>query len=735
MIIKKYACIKQHDMKDCGAACLATISKQYGLKFPISKIRHIAGTDERGTNLLGLISAAEQLGFSAKGVRGNKESLSGEFPLPAIAHVIIDKSLLHYVVIHKIKKEKVIVADPAKGIVEYTIDEFCEIWTGVLVLLVPTPQFQKGDQTKGLFSRFFSLLQPQKTVLLQIFFASIIYTIFGIVGAFYFQFLIDDVLAYNLEKTLHIITIGIIILYLFKVLLSAFRTYLLLYLSQKLDISLILGYYQHVLSLPMNFFSTRKVGEIVSRLMDASKVRDAISGATLTIMIDTLMVIVGGAILYAQNSFLFGITLILVPFYAIIVLVFRKPFEAINRKEMEENAQLTSYIMESINGIETVKAYNAEKEANFQTEQKFILFLKSIFKHGMLNNFQGSIKGFVQLVGGIVILWIGSWQVLKGNMSVGQLITYNALLAYFLEPIQNLINLQPMLQSAMVASDRLGEILDLEVEKSEKEGKKINAETLKGKICINGVSFRYGTRQLILKNIDLQIKAGEKIALVGESGSGKTTLVKLLLGFYPFEQGDIIINDYNIKDIDLGILREKIAYIPQDNFFFSGTIYENLCLGLDNQVELDEMIESAKIAKAHDFINNLPLRYNTLLEENGSNLSGGQRQRLAITRAILKNPDILIMDEATSNLDSTTEKAISETIHDYCNGITTIIIAHRLSTIMRCDKICVMEKGEIIEMGSHYDLMNLRGKYYDLWKDQLPAESQLSEQQKEVEFA
>lgn len=722
LFFQKYYCIKQHDIKDCGPACLATVCKQYGLKVPISKIREVAGTDKQGTNLYGLIKAAEQLGFTAKGVRGNQESLFQPFPLPAIAHVIVNQSLLHYVVIHKITNKEIVIADPAEGLKKMSPEEFFLIWTGILVLLVPAPTFEKRDETKGLFERFIGMLKPQKGILLQIFLASVLFTILGVVGSFYFQFLIDDILSENLEKTLHILSIGMIVLYTFKVLLNAFRTYLLIYLSQKLDLGLVLGYYHHVLSLPMNFFNTRKVGGIISRLMDASKVRDAISGATLTIMIDTFMVIIGGAILYAQNSFLFGVTVLLVPLYALIVWAFRKPFETINRKEMEKNAELTSYIVESMNGIETVKAYNAEEEAKFKTEQKFISFLKTVFSHGMMNNFQSSLKTYLQLVGGTVILWVGANEVLKGNMTVGQLIAYNALLAYFLEPIQNLINLQPMIQSAVVAADRLGEILDLEIEKSKDEEKKIKVESLKGDIVIRDLQFRYGTRDVILKNINLYIRQGEKIALVGESGSGKTTLVKLLMRFYDYEKGDILINDINIKDMNLERLRRKIAYIPQENFFFSGTIQENLCLGMERDVSLEEIIDAAKVCHAHEFINHLPLRYQTMLEENASNLSGGQKQRLAIARAILKQPDILIMDEATSNLDSTTEKAISETIYEYCREMTTIIIAHRLSTIMRCDKIYVMEHGAIIETGTHDELMNMKGKYYELWKSQIPHE-------------
>ncbi|KXG73655.1 peptidase domain-containing ABC transporter [Thermotalea metallivorans] len=722
MILKKfekYICIRQHDIKDCGAACLATISKTYGLKIPITKIREIAGTDKNGTNAYGLIKAAEQLGFSAKGVRGDGEAFFSEFPLPAIAHVVMDDSLLHYVVIHKITKKEVIIADPGKGIVKYAPEDFFKIWTGVLILMVPNPQFAKGDETKGLYKRFFGILKPQKQFILNIFFASIVYTVLGILGAFYFKFLVDDILRYNLKKTLHIITAGIIILNVFKILLNAFRTHLLLYLSQRIDIPLILGYYQHVVDLPMNFFGTRNVGEIISRFMDASKIREAISGATLTIMIDTLMAMAGGIILYAQNTFLFGIAVLMLLIYGVLVWVFNKPIKEINQKEMENNAKLTSYLVESLNGIETVKAFNGEREVKLETEKRFVKLLRNIRKAGTIYNLQGSLTNAVATIGGVVILWAGAYKVIQGEMSVGQLLVFNSLMVYFVDPVKNLINLQPMLQTAIVASDRLGEILDLELEKSKDEDQKINPASLKGKIEFKNVDFRYGTRELVLKNINLDIEQGQKIALVGESGSGKTTLAKLLMKFYTSEKGDICINGYNIKDIHTEKLRERIAYISQDIFMFSGTIKENLCLGNKN-ISFEEMIEAAKMSSAHDFINQLPLRYNTMLEENGANLSGGQKQRLAIARALLKKPDILIMDEATSNLDSIAEKAIRKTLEALGDGITTIIIAHRLSTIIRCDKIYVMDKGEIIESGTHKSLMEKKEKYYHLWKEQLP---------------
>ena len=436
-------------------------------------------------------------------------------------------------------------------------------------------------------------------------------------------------------------------------------------------------------------------------------------------MIDSLMAIAGGAVLFSQNHTLFFISLIVVILYGIIVLVFNKPVKRINEKQMEDNAQVTSYLVETLNGIETVKAFHAEDKAQAKTDKLFVKLLKSVFKGGMIMNAQQTLTNLVSTIGGTVILWVGVVNVLNGNMTLGSLITFNALLAYFLDPVKNLINLQPTMQTAIVAAERLGEILDLELEKVQDEKRKLAPTSLNLPIRIENLDFRYGTRKLVLENINMTINAGEKIALVGESGSGKTTLSKLFMNFYPWEKGEIFIGDYNLKDINLEALRNRIAYISQDIFLFSGTIRENLELGNEDATMAD-IIEACNLSKANEFINNMPLRYETMLEENGANLSGGQKQRLAIARALLKKPDILIMDEATSNLDSITEKAIEKTINNLSKNITTIIIAHRLSTIMRCDKIFVMENGKFIEQGTHKELMEQKGRYYDLWKDQLP---------------
>ncbi|MBQ9691212.1 MAG: peptidase domain-containing ABC transporter [Eggerthellaceae bacterium] len=488
-------------------------------------------------------------------------------------------------------------------------------------------------------------------------------------------------------------------------------------MSQQLDVSLLLGYYTHVLELPMNFFGTRKTGEIISRFEDAGKIRDAISGATLTIMVDSLMVLVGGVILYRQSAAMFAVTIVMLIFYVVIVALFNKHYEQLNRKTFENNASLTSYLVESLNGIQTIKTYNAEGVAHTETQTRFVKLLRSIFTLSWVTNVQTSLKDAIEMIGGIVIIWVGALYVIDGSISIGTLVVFQSLLMYFLDPLKRLIDLQPELQSARVAADRLAEILNLEQEKTEREFSKASPESLTGDVVFSNVSFRYGTRNLVLEDVNICIPHGSKVGLVGASGGGKSTLAKLLLHLYMPEKGEISIGGTNIDDIKIEALRNRIAYVSQETFLFSGTIKENIAFGADS-ADIEAIISAAKKAQAHEFINNLTLRYDTHLDENGDNLSGGQRQRISIARAMLKDPDIIIFDEATSNLDAITEHDLSVTINEFCQNKTSIFIAHRLSTIKDCDIIYVIDNGTVVEFGNHNALVKQGGLYAHLAKQQ-----------------
>ncbi len=486
-----------------------------------------------------------------------------------------------------------------------------------------------------------------------------------------------------------------------------------MFLGQKMDVSILFGYYNHMIRLPMKFFSTRKTGEIISRFSDADNINDAVAETVLTLMLDVIMSVIGGIIVYFQNQYLFAVSVVILLFYLIIVFSFKGVLKKINNEVLENNSQLTSLIIQSINGIETIKSYNLEKRIQDETEFKYLKVIKSSLKRTKISIFLGTLSGLVELFGNMLIIWIGAAQVINGKLTLGEMLVFNTLLGYFTGPVKSLIGLQPTIQVAMVSADRLGEVIDLDLEQTEE---KLIPKNLKGDIEIKNLDFRYGTRELILKNINMEVKKGEKIALVGESGSGKTTLAKLILKFYDFEKGEININNFNIKDIDIIFLREKIAYISQDIFLFNKTIKENLIL--NDEIDIEEVIELAKKINAYDFINQLPQRFNYTIEENGANLSMGQKQRLSILRALLKKPDILIMDEATSNLDTITESIIQNTLNNLNLEMTIIIIAHRLSTIRMCDRIYVLDKGEIIEFGSHEELIHMKGKYYKLLKEQ-----------------
>ena len=711
--------MRQHDETDCGAACLGTIAQKYGLRMSIAQIRDMADTDIAGTNVLGLIKAANKMGFNARGVKGTIDLFKAEssISLPAIAHVVKDEKLLHFIVIFRIDEKYVHVGDPSSGKRKIEITDFIKIWTGVLILLAPNESFEKGNKTKGVLKNFLPLVTPHKWTLAGVILASVIYTVFGIIGTFYYRYLLDQIIPNSEKNILFILSIGVVALYVFQSVISGVRSQLLLFLGKRVDYRLVLDFYNHLIELPIKFFSSYKIGDIISRFQDAGEIRQTITNATIAIIMDTMMLLIGAVVLFKQQVDLFLVTILMAVMYSGIAVVFNRITRLKREKAVEDNANFTSSLIETISGIETIKSHNAQEEVASTTKTRFIAFLQSYFKLSTNINIQTFFYNAIELIGGTVILWIGAYKVISGDISVGTLITFSALSTYFLTPIRNLANMQPQLQTSSVAARRLGEIFDLKPETVSNEHLS-DATNWDGAIVFENVTFSYGSRKPVLENINFEIKPGERIAIVGESGSGKSTVAKLLLGLYKIDAGSISIDGTNLNDIDCYSLRQNIAYVSQTPYFFSNTIYENLVLG-NKDVEQEKVISATQKAQAESFIVNLPLKYNTKLEENGSNLSGGQRQRLAIAQALIREPHILVLDEATSNLDVITESAIQNALNTACNGITTIIIAHRLSTIKNCDRVIVLRQGQIAEIGTHTDLMLAKGLYYELYSKQL----------------
>ena len=575
-MFKKYYSVLQRDETDCGPACVLTVAKQYKSNFSVAKLRDVMGTDKNGTNIVGILKGLEYSGFDSKAVKVEDRKIDNSVSFPLIAHIQTKENLLHYVVVHNITKKSIIISDPAIGIKKYTHEKFSEIWTGILILIDPKKNFEKRSENDNSLMRFFYVLKNQKSLLWNIFLTSMLYTFLGIISSFYFKFLVDYVLKDKLVTTLNILIIGVIILEIIKIFLSIFRGFLLMFLGQRIDVSILFGYYNHMIRLPMKFFSSRKAGEIISRFSDADNINDTVAETVLSLMLDVIMSVVGGIIVYFQNQYLFFISVVLLLLYTIIVFSFKGILKKVNREVLENNSQMTSLVIQSINGIETIKTYNLEKRIQDETEFKYLKVLKSSLKRTKIGIFLGTLSEIVELLGSMAIIWIGSMQVINGKLTLGEMMVFNTLLGYFTEPVKNLIGLQPTIQTAMVSADRLGEVIDLDIEQKDE---RIIPDNLKGDIEIKNLDFRYGTKEQILKNINMKIKKGEKIALVGESGSGKTTLAKLFLKFFDFEKGEININDFNIKDIDITFLREKISYISQDIFLFNNTIKENLILG------------------------------------------------------------------------------------------------------------------------------------------------------------
>ncbi|MDR1913936.1 MAG: peptidase domain-containing ABC transporter [Clostridiales bacterium] len=635
--MRKFACVKQHDVTDCAAAVLATVCLYYKKDISISKLRDLCGTDTKGTTLDGLLYGADMLGFDAKAVRVSEAGFVSKFRLPAIAHIITKEGLTHFVVIHSIRNDRIIYADPAKGIVKTTLIDFYKSFTFTLVLIKPTNLFvPEKKSNKPILSLFLQLLSPQKRLFAAAIVASVILTVLGIVGSFFNKLLIDEILPYSLHNQLTIFCIGFLILAIVQIGVSAIRQHVLLHLSQKIDIPLMLGYYKHVITLPMKFFGTRHVGDILTRFSDATTIKGVVTSIILSLIIDIVLAITSGIILYFMNTTLFIIVVILVIISIILVYIFKRPYKALNIIEMEQNSKLNSLMIESLRGVETIKANANEDENLEQLETRFIATLKTDYKEGVLSNFQSSISGLIGTVGNLVMMWVGATFVMDGKMSLGTLMAFSSLAGFFMDPISRMVGLQISIQEASIAMKRLSEIYE---NKPESNGNTIPL-SLNGNIEIKKITFRYGKRAPILRDINLRFEKNKKYAIVGESGSGKTTLAKIILGLWAPESGEIILNGYSLDELNLHEFRRKIAYVQQNVDLFSGSIIDNIKVGNPTATR-NEIIDVCKMVGCDEFINRMPAKYDAYLEEAGLNLSGGEKQRLALARALIKNPNCL----------------------------------------------------------------------------------------------
>ncbi len=712
--MKRYAYVAQMDMRDCGVAALASIAKHYGSDFSLAHLRELAKTTKEGTTALGIVEAAKKMGFETKAIKANMDLFDmTDIPYPFIVHVNKEGKLQHFYVVYKAKKDYLIIGDPDPSVkvTKMSKERFKQEWTGVAIFLAPAPSYKPHkDKKNGLFS-FLPLILKQKTLITYIVLASLLVTLVNIVGSYYLQGILDEYIPNNMKSTLGIISLGLVITYILQQLMAFSQSYLLTVLSQRLTIDVILSYIRHIFTLPMSFFATRRTGEIISRFTDANSIIDALASTILSLFLDVSIVFIVGSVLVLQNIQLFLLTLVALPIYTVIIFAFLKPFEKMNHDVMQSNAMVSSAIIEDINGIETIKSLTSEELRYQKIDSEFVDYLDKSFKLSKYENVQTSLKHGAQLILNVAILWFGARLVMDNKISIGQLITYNTLLSYFTNPIENIINLQTKLQSAKVANKRLNEVY---LVASEFEGTTSMTSNLSGDITFHDVSYRYGFGSYTLSDLNLTIKQGEKVSLVGISGSGKTTLAKMIVNFYEPNQGNIRLGNMDLKMIDKKQLRQYINYLPQQSYIFSGSILDNLTLGASPDITQEDIIMACQIAEIRADIEAMPLGYQTELSD-GAGLSGGQKQRLALARALLTQAPILILDEATSGLDVLTEKKVINNLMQLTDK-TIIFVAHRLSIAKQVDRVLVLDKGKLIEEGSHQELINKQGFYYHLFK-------------------
>lgn len=726
---KKGIKIKQHDITDCGAACLASVCAYYGLQFPVSRIRQYAFTDQKGTNILGLVEAANKLGLSAKGVKARFEALE-IIPKPAIAHIVVREMLQHFVVVYKAKDNEVVYMDPADGKMHTKYyDEFQKIWTGILVIMEPEETFKKGNMKTSLTAKFLSLLVPHKSMMFQAVFGALIYSILGLSTAIYVGKITDYVLIDKNVNLLNLMGVIMLIILLLRVFIGSMKSILALKTGQRIDAALILGYYKHLLTLPQQFFDTMRVGEIISRVNDAVKIRNFINNVSLDLVVNMMILFFSVCLMFVYSWKLAVVTLLSAPLFVLIYWLFNKLNRKYQRGIMESSADLESQLVESINSISTIKRFGIEEYANLKTETRFVHLLKNTYR-----SIYGSImaQGGIQFVSTgitIAILWIGSILVIDQELTPGALMVFYSLVGYVLSPIGSLISSNQTIQDALIAADRLFQIMDLDREQSDEERITLESDMI-GDITFDNVAFRYGSRKQVFESLNLKIEKGKTTAIVGESGSGKTTLISLLQHIYPIQSGQIRIGEYDIARVSNKSLRQRVGTVPQQIELFAGTIVENIAVG-ELHPDMKRIVELVDQLGLQPFIERLPKGFMTYIGEHGVSLSGGERQRIAIARALYKDPDILIFDEATSSLDSHSEKHVKRTLDALAKeGKTVIIIAHRLSTVKSADMIVVLDKGKVAEMGSHRELNSKHcGIYYGLWNEQFEIlEGELAEE-------
>lgn len=696
-------------------ACMEMVSQFFGMPFRRDIIRRILANQRDRIGQLSLPLGGKVAEFMGLKTQMTKVPASAISRLPTPALISWNEG---FALLYETTAKTRVLAVPDTGIIQRSPLEFEETWgTEGEVLLLETTR-ETPQQRFGL-SWFIPSLKKYRWVLVEVLLASFFVQLFGLANPLMVQVIIDRVINQNSIDTLQVLGIFLVIVAIFEAVLSALRTYLFVDTTNRIDMALGSEIIDHLLRLPLRYFDRRPVGELSSRVNELENIRQFLTGTALTVVLDAVFSVLYIVVMFIYSWLLTLVALATVPLFVFLTILVSPIVRRQLRVKAERNAATQSYLVEALSGIQTVKAQNIELRTRWQWQERYASYVSAGFNTVLTSTTAGAASNFLNKLSALLVLWVGAYLVLQGELSLGQLIAFRIISGYVTAPLLRLAQLWQNFQETALSLERLSDILDHPREAEEQGRNQIQMPDIQGQVRYENVSFRFApTGPLQLANVSLEFPAGEFVGIVGQSGSGKSTLMKLLPRLYEVESGRILIDKYDIGKVELYSLRQQVGIVPQDSLLFEGTVQENISLTRP-EADTEAIIEAAKIACAHEFIMDMPLGYNTRVGERGASLSGGQRQRVAIARTILHNPRLLILDEATSALDYDTEKQVCNNLKTWAKGRTVFFITHRLSTIQDSDTILVMDKGAAVERGTHAELMELKGRYYTLFQQQL----------------
>jgi ATP-binding cassette subfamily B protein len=715
---------KQPDQMDCGPTCLRMVAKYYGRNFKLQTLRKLSEINKEGVSLLGISDASEKIGFRSLGVKLNANDLK-EAELPCILHWRQN----HFVVLYKIKNHKYYLADPAAGLITLSEADFSRNWLGdkenaegIALLLCPTPQFYEQEDEKGGEVRWSFLLRyliTYRKLVLQLLFGLGIGSLLQLIVPFLTQSVVDIGINTRNLNFIYIIVIAQAMLIIGRVSVEFIRSWILLHISTRVNISILTDFLIKLMKLPMSFFDTKMTGDIMQRMNDQKKIESFLTGSTLSTVFSLFNLVVFSVVLAYYNVAIFFVFVVSSTLYTTWILIFLKRRRALNYKSFEVSAKNQSSIVQLVHGMQEIKLNNCEQQKRWEWEHIQARLFKFNVKNLALSQYQQGGSTFINEGTNLLITFLSAKAVIDGNLTLGAMMAVQYIIGQLNSPIQQFLGFIQGYQDAKISLERLNEIHQMDDE--EPVGKEWNHELPENKsISIHNLTFRYpgAGNEPVLENIDLCIPQGRTTAIVGMSGSGKTTILKLLLRFYMPEKGDIRIGEQSINNIGFKTWRSQCGVVMQDGFIFSDSIERNIAVG-DDYPDKAKLRHAIKVANIQDFIDGLPLGLNTKIGAEGNGISQGQRQRMLIARAVYKNPEYIFFDEATNALDANNERVIMNNLQEFFAGRTVVIVAHRLSTVSNADNIIVLDKGRIIEQGTHYELTSIKGDYYRLVKNQL----------------